>query len=189
MFSETWYQDDEPVLNFPGYQHFCLNRTCRRDGDVAIYAEQRKSYQILDCLTEMNEDYEILTLTCGSRLFSVVYRPPSAKVAGFLSILESYLEFASRNNSSVVLGGDFNISMMEASYAWIQYRNVLSSFGYANVILSPTKTTLESKSALDLFITNMGQILTAAGTISCSISDNIPTFLAFRCCHLKSRAQ
>lgn len=97
MFSETWYEDYQPVLNVPGYQHFCLNRICRRGGGAAIYAEQRETYEILDCLTEFDEDYEILTLTSGSRLFSVVYRPPSANVPGFLFFLASYLEFAFRN--------------------------------------------------------------------------------------------
>lgn len=155
MFSETWYQDDQPVLNLPGYKHFCLNRICRRGGGVAIYAEQRETYQILDCLTEMNEDYEILTLTSGSRLFSVVYRPPSANVAGFLSFLDSYLEFAPTNYFSFVLGGDFNINMMEPSHAGTQFRSVLSSFRYENAILTSTRTTLESESVLDLFITNI----------------------------------
>lgn len=189
MFSETWCQSDQDMLILPGYNNFSLNRSERRGGGVSIMVNREFQCEKLLSFTEITENYEILSLKCENKLFSVVYRPPSTDFGKFFSFLDTYLEFASANNLSVIIGGDFNVNMQENSSLSQQLNNIITSYGFLNVITSPTRTTDSSKSVIDLFVTNETTQVNSAGTICSDISDHTPIFISFRDSNTKAKVK
>lgn len=79
--------------------------------------------------TDITPDYKTLTLSCGTKVFSVIYRPPSEDVANFFLFLKNFFDFVNTNNYIFILGGDLNIGMAQHSLNMNQLSNLLISNG------------------------------------------------------------
>lgn len=159
------------MLNLDGYEHYFLRRSNKRGGGVSIYLKHNIHAELLDSYSKITSDYEILTIRQGKNVFSVLYRPPA--------ILELFLEFVSVNKYNLILGGDFNVNIIENSVQTLLLTTTLNSAGFRNVITSPTRVTLSTSNSTDLFITNANTDVKVAGTVSCDISDHNTIFLSF----------
>lgn len=173
FFTETWYHDGDDMYVLKGYNNFYLNRKEKRGGGVSIYVRQDIRGEILETYTEMTEDFEILTVRSNNLIFSVVYRPPSACFDRFGLFLEKYLDFITVIKLSLFLGGDFNVNTLQHSTLSSQSKNIIRLNGFMIVIQSPTRISISSSSALDLFIANAREDVPEAGTIASDISDHI----------------
>lgn len=180
MLTETWYANDSNVFHLPFYFTFCQNRTGSRGGGVSLlirkYLECEQMYNY-SCVTP---DYETLCVLINCTLISVVYRPPNGNHHNLFQYLESLFIFASGNNYEVILGGDFNINMLADTSTSREFHQLISMFGYRNMILTPTRTTLTSASLIDLFITNMHTSEMKAGVIATDVSDHNGIYLCVR---------
>lgn len=179
LLTETWYSDGCNMLNLPNYNNFFLNRPQQRGGGVAIYVERGRTYDLVPDFCKVTEDYEILTLRYSTEFITVVYRPPRGNVQIFFSFLESYLDYMSVNNFNIICGGDLNINILENTSDTANFKRILSSTGFTNLISTPTRVTLTTASCLDLLITNVEPTVLHAGTLASGISDHCPVFAAF----------
>lgn len=82
MLTETWYMNDSDVLRLPMYRSFCINRTAKRGGGVAILTKDSLCELVSD-FSCMTQDYEILCLHSKQSVFAVVYRPPNGNIEAF----------------------------------------------------------------------------------------------------------
>lgn len=176
MFSETWYQQDADVLVLPGYKHYFLNRQDKRGGGVSIYVKTSLECELLNTFSGLTSDYDVLSLKIGNYIITVLYRPPSGDFGKFIAFLDRFFERVSINKFSVVMGGDFNVNVLDDSFQTIELKNVLSSSGFVNIITSATRITQTTSNAIDLFITNCITKLHASGTMCADISDHFPIF-------------
>lgn len=176
MVSETWYTKDSIPFFYPNYRCFVLSRPERRGGGLLLLVKKRQNLQTVEEFTISNINYEVLTVADGSKIFSVVYRPPNADSHAFLSFLETFLDFVSINKYSLFLGGDINIDQIKPSKLRNEFLSVLESYGFMNVITVPTRITTSSESLVDLFITNIGNFVVNSGTLAYEISDHLPIF-------------
>lgn len=180
MVSETWYTKHSIPYSYPNYKCFVLSRPDRRGGGVLLLIKKMQNPQIVDEFTVSNINYEILTVVDGSKMFSVIYRPPNADPQAFLCFLETFLDFASINKYSLFLGGDFNIDQIKTSKPGNEFLSILESCGFKNVITVPTRITPSSESLVDLIITNTGNFVGNSGTLAYEISDHLPIFAMIR---------
>lgn len=151
----------------------------RRGGGVALYVEAAQDYELLPEYCAVTMDYEILTLKHNHELIAVVYRPPQGNFRQFMNFFENFLQFASRGSFMLTCGGDFNTDVCsDNSYAH-DFNTTIYSTGFMNIITSPTRVTLSTSSTLDLFITNIDNTISHAGTIASDISDHCPIFMFY----------
>lgn len=178
MFTETWGTEDCDALSLPGYTCNFLNRIGRRGGGVSMYIKEHLKCDVINMFTEVTSDYEVLTLSYKTKLLSVIYRPPASDFAKFLLFVDKLFEFVNVNNYTLILGGDLNTDMSQISSNRDDFNNTLTSNGFHNIIISPTRITASTSSVIDLFITNTYADVDVAGTISFDVSDHLPIFMS-----------
>lgn len=177
MFSETWYQEHSEMLIIDGYRHFFVNRIGKRGSGVALHVKRGIQCDVLEEFTCTTPHYEELSVKSDNNLFVVLYRPPTGNMSNFLEFVENLLEHASFHNYKVLLGGDFNINMLDDGTSTRATTNLMDSLGFCSVITTPTRVTVSCQSALDNFVVNTGTQIYTAGTISYDISDHCPIYV------------
>lgn len=177
MVTETWYHNEDEVLNLPGYVSYFLNRSDKRGGGIMLLANKRFQCELIDSFTQITDDFEVLTVKSSNAIFSVLYRPPGGNVHSFLSFLDTYLAWSNDNNSTMVLGGDLNIDLLSLTSQRVELLTVLEANAFANVIKDPTRIQLNSSTLIDLFITNENNIPLCSGVLGAHISDHLPICL------------
>lgn len=114
----------------------------------------------------------------GRRIFSVlaVYRAPSDAPSPFLEDLRALTPTLP---TDTIVAGDINIDLSPDNMLDINsfnYENLLTSYGFFNTILSPTRFSSTKTSLLDHIATNrVGSNINSA-TIDFNISDHLPVF-------------
>lgn len=88
MLTETWCRSDETMDPLDGYTVYDLNRCLKRGGGVCIYAKTAFECTVIDQLTTVTNDIEILTLESSTSILSVLYRPPNGNMDLFLEFIE-----------------------------------------------------------------------------------------------------
>lgn len=83
MFSETWYDDESEYFALDGYKHFFLNRPDRKGGGVSMHVHNSIRAEKNLQFTFVKDDLELLTVESRNNTFSVLYRPPNAKLDAF----------------------------------------------------------------------------------------------------------
>lgn len=177
VFSETWYQQHSEMLIIDGYSHFFLNHTGKRGGGIALHVKRGIHCDVLEEFTCTTPHYEVLSVKSDNILFVVIYRPPTGNVSNFLEFTEKLLEQASFHKYKVLLGGDFNINMLDDGTSTRATVNLMDSLCFCSVIKTPTRVTASCRSALDNFIVNAGTQIYTAGTISYDISDHCQIYV------------
>ena len=85
---------------------------------------------------------------------------------------------------NIILVGDFNCNMTPSpdsndSHLGKRFKRILCSFGLKNIINSPTRTTFDSKSLIDLIVTTQPAKIQTSGSIDLGISDHHLIFAVF----------
>lgn len=180
MLTETWYTCDSDVLVLPGYKSFFLNRQGRRGGGVLQLVKNNLSANLLPDFTVSSENYEVLSIACADNMFIVIYRPPTGSLASFFSFFETILCFASDNKLRPIIGGDLNINMLQQNPMAHELSLLLESNNLKNVIIEPTRITLEAETLLDLFITQADAHDIKAGVLENTVSDHLPIYMILK---------
>lgn len=87
MVTETWYRNEDEVLNLPGYVSYFLNRSDKRGGGIMLLVNKTYQCELIDSFTQITDDFEVLTVKSRNAVFSVLYRPPGGNVNIFLHFL------------------------------------------------------------------------------------------------------
>ena len=175
ILTETWLTENDPLtkLNIDGYQPIeSKPRKCmkRRSGGVAFYFKKGIQYFPIDFQTHIEcSVYRVLLDNSNSKIFCVIYRPPSLKLHQFFSELEKLLHFLKSLNEESMIFGDFNIDMLKNEKDKNDYVNLLLAYGFKVQNLLPTRVTPTSKTCIDHIITTKDQ---KTETLETTISDH-----------------
>lgn len=180
MLCETWYDDYCVPWRLPNYRCFTKSRTASRGGGVSLLAREDICVTPIEQFCSITENYEVLSILCAKTVYSVFYRPPHGNINTFLSFLQTFIQYASDNKYTVIWGGDFNINMLANGTVEQQFRTLLTTHGYHNLISAPTRKTVNTSSCIDLFITNLNPNSVKSGVFCQSISDHMPIFLSVK---------
>lgn len=94
----------------------------------------------------------------------VLYRSPSGSIAEFLEDFEIWCEMLSSKNQKFVFVGDFNINFNEDSFYCNKLKNLITTFGFEQIINEGTRCVDVSNTLIDLVITNYS-------TVKCIVHD------------------
>lgn len=177
MITETWYHENDDILDFSGYNSFFLNRTGRRGGGILILAKKDFKCEILESFSSLTIDYEVLSLQSNSLVLSVVYRPPNGNTSKFFEFLDAYFSWINDRNLTLVLGGDLNINLLDTSSAQSELAEIIEVNGFVSPINQPTRVRGNNSTLLDLFVTNIDEASIACGVIAADISDHLPVYI------------
>ena len=156
-----------------------LDRKRRKDGGcVLYYAEHLKAIHRKDLY---NDNLEAIWLQVkfpsNSVLFSVMYKPPDA--CDFYDRIGATLEKTWLKSSNIILLGDLNCDLLNRGSPEIPVNtnaeklcSVFDLFGMQNVVQEATRTTIISRTLIDLIVTTRKDLISISGAFPLGISDH-----------------
>lgn len=200
--SETWLYPfmSSSFVNIPNYNLY--REDCGRGGGVCLFVRDYLKVTELTNGTEKQEGIEMKWLSIQHRklpsiILGCVYRHPKAPAASFNYISESFKNMILRNKP-IFIFGDFNDDLLKNDN---KMNKLVSSLKLHQLINIPTRITPNSKSLIDLFITNKKEMVIHSDVIPSIVADHeaitvsvnlrkpkrLPIFKTFRC--LKNYSQ
>lgn len=163
--TEHWQSFEQlQAYHFNGYRLasvFCREKGSH--GGSALYCKESINFKVrydLEKLSVSNviECSAIQLISCSEKSIIVcIYRPdtsPLADIDLFFERLMTILNVALRENSKIVVLGDFNIDTLGRSENAQNFFDLIGSFGIEAKIREPTRITTTSSTCLDNILTN-----------------------------------
>ena len=190
LLTETWLtSDDNPLIYFPTYNVFQLNRLCKkkkRGSRVLALVDKHMEASIVEDLTyQIPDDIDMLTfklifynVSYNYIHICLIYRRPNYNKQIFYDFI--YKHLSNFNFSNLIFCGDFNINLLDKldSHAFF---NILNQLGLISILIdTPTRITNTISTQIDnFFINSLFVPESVSGTLSADISDHVPLFLNF----------
>ena len=148
-----------------------LNFFARNDLNALCYADN----ELESCFAELPSSVK----GDPNLLVGNIYRHPSMDAKKFFNKLKKLLHNISLENKRLILLGDFNFNLLNASTDShvIKFVDILSSYLLLPNINIPTRLTNTSKTLIDNIFCNFSDPNSISGNIISSISDHLPQFL------------
>uniref|UniRef100_A0A3B5QVU5 Reverse transcriptase domain-containing protein n=1 Tax=Xiphophorus maculatus TaxID=8083 RepID=A0A3B5QVU5_XIPMA len=183
--SETWL-NEENKNNFQinGYELHYVNRSSKRGGGVALFADSEIRCKIKDTMSTTVEGVmemitiEVLSEKSRNIVVSCVYRTPGSNLELFTEKLIELIEMS--KNKTLFLCGDFNIDLGTQIDLNRMFVDTMCSLGFFPLISKPTRITTHSATIIDNIFTNItdGEVL--SGLFKIDISDHLPVFAIYK---------
>ena len=180
----------DTVLNIDGMKLLRLDRKGRKGGGCALYfAEYLHAIHRKDLFIEGLEAIWLQVKTSSTlAIFSVIYRPPDDNL--FFEHINTPLEKAWLRSDNIFLLGDFN---RDFSFQGdpdnilhrntIKLRSIFETFNMHNMIQEATRSTISSRTLLDLFVTTTKDLISSSGVFPLGLSDHDLIYATIRLKH------
>ena len=189
---ETWLKPNilDNLISIPGYNLLRSDRQtqrpdgqAKRGGGIVIYCKNNLSFTQLTGppFTVSNEHIETIVSLFQEKLtkkFYIItlYRPPNGDVENFCEQLDKLCKsLPDRENSDIVIGGDFNINFAKNSNHKSMLNRIMKRFSFSQFINEPTRL-LYGDNIVDLIFSNSRKI-ESTGLLDWNVSDHVPTFV------------
>ena len=189
-FSETWLnsgsQNYSHIENYKAYFQSRTGLVKKRGGGVALYVGNHLPSQKIDqltfCLPSIESLFVSFSIKNDNFIIGNIYRPPNSNFEDFLQtstiILEKLQEYYSAY--TICIGGDFNLDLLNMSNPdSLEYFTLLSSHGFNELILHPTRVTSTSATLIDHIWCKEFKCDVNCGIVLSHISDHFPVFACF----------
>ena len=181
--TETWVAEgDIGALSIPGYNVVSVPRKGKTGGGVALLIRQGILFNEIEItVVPAHETYEGVFVGIPQSKGSIivlgsVYRPPGHSVNDFNQELTILLSQLSKSKNQVILGGDFNIDLLNTSDHGpsLDFINIMNSQSLLPVINYPTRITCSTATLIDnIFVKNVQDIIEPS-ILVCDFSDHYP---------------
>ena len=148
-------------IYLPGFEIIRKDRTVngRNGGGVCIYLRTNINYIMRDDLSSDNLECLIIEITkprSKSLLLGTWYRPPNSPTS-HLNDFENIIGKIDSENQELCILGDINIDLMQEpiSANASKLNSILDVYGMDQLITEPTRITNNSRSLIDLCLTNI----------------------------------
>lgn len=168
-------------INIPGFEvvRKDRNRNGRYGGGVCIYIRNNLNFNMVKDLCDDRLEMITIEITLPhsrSFLISTWYRPPNSPIEIFQGF-EEIIDKIDQSNLEYYLLGDMNCDMLSDSHPSVCLNNILDLYGLKQLITEPTRITQNTKTLIDLCITNTPEKVTCSGVRHVSISDHSLVFM------------
>lgn len=118
---------------------------------IEIYKPQSKSFVIISC-----------------------YRPPNADAKNFFENLQSIVTTLDSKNKEVYILGDLNCNMLSPNdnSPKSELNSLCELYQFQQLITDPTRITMDSRTLIDIILTNRPHRIVSSGVLHLSISDH-----------------
>lgn len=163
LLAETHVTDNiqNQEIYIDNYEIIRCDSNSRHTGGVAIYLNENIKYKIINSETRDNIIYilsiEIIKPKKYIGQYTIIYHSPSSSDAEFLNIFDEWLEKNNTNTKTHIICGDLNIDMAETSKKSTykkKLNKIINDHGLEQKIKEYTRITRETKTMIDLIITN-----------------------------------
>ena len=174
--SETWCDDSvsDREVDIHGYT-IVRNDRNRHGGGVCIFVRESISFNILSTSAGPLESIwiQILLPKMKPIAFACCYRPPNCNVNDGIKALQHSMGTIDFNTETYVLG-DFNINFADTkTAAQRNYRDMLLSNNFIQLIDCPTRITPTTSTTIDHILCNHKDNVYQHGTIDSGMSDHL----------------
>ena len=182
-FTETRLNSD--LIQMYNIEHCRGNFNCRirKGGGVAIYTKKEYTVIVMDELSLSQSFIESLFVKTKISSFNIVvgciHRPPGEVFDQFMvSISDVLMKLKKYNNHNIVIGGDFNINLInnESCFKKQLYLETMFANGYMPLILRSTRVSHQSATLIDHIWCNNIDKIGQNGIIQTHVSDHFPVF-------------
>ena len=139
VLTETWFELDS-LKYIPGYRGYHEVREGVRSGGVSVYVAEHISASVLPQFTYVDSMIEVCTvqLSLNNSITNIVgiYRPHGDTIVNFINSLESILNGALNDNSTILLG-DLNINLLSEDNSTSNLVNLMQSYHFLPLTLTP----------------------------------------------------
>lgn len=177
--TESWLRKDIPSDHFTiiGY-NLIRNDRETRGGGIAFYVKKCYLYEIIFSHTDECIEQLWISIKLIDKIFivGVIYRPPQSNVLKFLNSLEDSIANLLPLYDYLIVGGDFNINILEHRADTDNLLVLLNSYNLVQLVGEPTRITNEKQSLLDLIIAPEDLKITNVETFDLNgVSDHLAT--------------
>ena len=189
---ETWLKPNinNSLIDMPGYYTFRNDRQSlrqdgqtKRGGGILVFCKNNLNVTQLTGIpfTVSNEDIESLVTVFKENYTKkcyiiTVYRPPNGDVDVFCDQLDKLCKsLPDRENSDIILGGDFNIDFAKNSNHKSSLTRISKRFSLTQYIKEPTRP-LYGENIVDLIFCNSNKVQ-YTGLLNWNVSDHVPTLI------------
>ena len=188
---ECWLASDQDIsqIQLKGYQCIYQGKTCGRKGGLMIYLHEDFKYRVKQ-LSEHSHIWESQYVEVyggglkKSILIGNIYRPPrnlNIHYRTFIEELTPILASFDKNNSEIILTGDFNINLLDINLKEIYseiFDTFLSNSFYPKITL-PTRFSNRKGTLLDNFFCKLSEttLNSTSGILVKQFSDHHPYFI------------
>ena len=159
-------------IHLPGFEVVRRDRLVngRNGGGVCIYLRNTINYRIRDDLCDDQLECLIIEITRPhSRpfLMSTWYRPPSSPIDIFYPF-EKLVDKIDSEHKDFYLLGDLNCNMLHEqsiNHNSLMLTNIFDIYGLSQLISEPTRVTPNSRTLIDLCITNSPEKIIQSGVL------------------------
>ena len=184
--SETWLKND--VLSYFSIDNYDLFASCRESNDgggTAVYVNRKFCAKVRNDLNVSNNESTFVEvqvrhgMVVKNIVVSAICRCPSSSHTSFMDSLEIVLQKLMEEKKFVILTGDFNYNLIKENddKNTQDFCNLMSSYGYTNVISKPTRITRDHASLLDNIFISDEIFFNTSGIIMEDLSDHLPIFI------------
>ena len=180
----------DTALNIDGMKLLRLDRKGRKGGGCALYfGEHLHAIHRKDLFVEGLEAIWLQVKTSSTlALFSVIYRPPDDNL--FFERINTPLEKAWLRSGNIFLLGDFNCDFSFQGDPdnilhrnTVKLRSIFESFNLHNMIQEARRSTISSRTLLDLFVTTTKDLISSSGVFPLGLSDHDLIYATIRLKH------
>lgn len=161
------------ILNYNLVNEF--SRENQKGGGVGIFSKINTVTSNWELPLAIEKHFEITGIKLSTNTLKLhiigLYRSPSGDENVFFQQFEALLSELLSDNVQFILLGDFNIDVLDRDHKMTKrFKDILTTFGLAWSVNTPTRVTPTSETAIDNVISNMSNTLT---TVVCTaISDH-----------------
>lgn len=144
-------------IHIENYNIIRVDSDSRHTGGVMCYISNKVKYELVEKVT-FEKNYWLLVLYIKDININLacVYHSPSASDADFISSFEEWCnEAILKLNGNLCVVGDFNLNWLDNTrYYPTKFRNTVNDLGLRQIVPEVTRVTNESKTMIDLVLTN-----------------------------------
>ena len=149
----------------------------RFGGGVSIYV--RDSLNYVNKSTIVCDEIEAVCLEINkpnSKPFVVIscYRPPSYNPTKFFEYIETIINGLDSGDRELYILGDLNCNMLSSKNTVpnAQFLSLCELYQLEQLIKNPTRITMQSRTLIDVILTNTSQRIVSSGVLHLGISDH-----------------
>ena len=199
LIQESWLSDDQcsskniEQYHIPGYHTIPLGRKCGRKGGLIIYLRDIFKFSPRDLYTDsLHWEGLFIDITHKNNqplpnkiTLANIYRPPrdnnsNKSIDDFLKPFSEIFIKLSRENSTLITGGDFNLNLLKLTERdkFQEYFDLFVANGSIPQITMPTRFSRRNATLIDHIFCRFSKFSSQgpSGIVVTKISDHLPCF-------------